>query len=171
MSTDNIVEVSIPGVQPQPRSQKRSYPQPYGNTLLVRLEAAPEVLPSGLAIPDMVRAQMDEKRLAHCGEVLAVGRGEYKDGVTHPIKFIVPGDKVWWNKYAGSRFELGGEQLCFLSAVDIRGTEPSPLRARIAKIVKENPSKTMQQCAEDLGVDYELFELTYDEMYACGELD
>jgi chaperonin GroES len=89
--------------------------KPLGDRVVVRPIKAEEKTASGILIPETAR----EKSLK--GEVIAVGPGALtKKGERRPPDIKV-GDKVLFERYAGSKVELGGEELLILREEEILG--------------------------------------------------
>jgi len=89
--------------------------KPLGDRVVVRPIEAEEKTPAGIVIPDTAR----EKSLK--GEVIAIGPGALnKKGERRPPDLKV-GDKILFERYAGARVELGGEELLILREEEILG--------------------------------------------------
>jgi chaperonin GroES len=89
--------------------------KPLGDRVVVRPIEAEEKTAGGIVIPDTAR----EKSLQ--GEVIAVGPGVLnKKGERRPPDVQV-GDKVLFERYAGSKVELGGEEVLILREDEILG--------------------------------------------------
>lgn len=67
---------------------------------------------SGLVLPDSAQ---EKPQMA---EVLAVGPGGIVDGKEIVMQIKV-GDKILYNKYAGSQFKLDGEEVTILKQSDV----------------------------------------------------
>jgi chaperonin GroES len=87
--------------------------QPLGDRVVVKVKDDDEAkTPSGLVIPDTA------KEKPQLGEVLAVGPGEFDDGVRVPIDVVV-GDIVVFSKYGGTEVKLESEEYLILSSRDL----------------------------------------------------
>ena len=82
--------------------------KPLADSVLVKQVAAETKTASGLIIPDTAQ----EKTQAAI--VQEVGPGTEKDKVT-----VVPGDKVIYDKYAGTNLKMDGEDYLILKMSDI----------------------------------------------------
>ncbi|MCI7036346.1 MAG: co-chaperone GroES [Treponema sp.] len=82
--------------------------KPLADRVLVKQVAAETKTASGLIIPDTAQ----EKTQAAI--VQEVGPGTEKDKVT-----VVPGDKVIYDKYAGTNLKMDGEDYLILKMSDI----------------------------------------------------
>ena len=84
----------------------------HDRVLVERLEER-EVKKGGIIIPDTAKEKPQE------GKVLAVGPGDRdEDGERIPVELKV-GDRVLYQKYAGTEFKLEGEELLILSEKDV----------------------------------------------------
>ena len=87
---------------------------PLQNRVLIKRKKAEEVSQNGIIIPLTV---VDKK--TNEGEILAVGKGRLtKDGEVIPMT-VKPGEKVMFNKHAGSEVKLDGEMYLLISEDDI----------------------------------------------------
>ena len=87
--------------------------KPLGDRLVVKPSAREEMTKSGIVLPDTVKERPQE------GTILAVGPGRtLDDGTREPIEVAV-GQKILFQKYAGTEFKLDDEDLLILSAKDI----------------------------------------------------
>ena len=88
--------------------------KPLGSRVVVKALDREEVTKSGILIPDTAKEKPQE------GRVLAVGPGDrHPDtGVRIPVE-LKAGDKVLFQKYAGTEFKLDGEELLILSEKDV----------------------------------------------------
>ena len=86
---------------------------PLGDRLVVRPSAREEMTKSGIVLPDTVKERPQE------GTILAVGPGRtLDDGTREPIEVAV-GQKILFQKYAGTEFKLDDEELLILSQKDV----------------------------------------------------
>ena len=87
--------------------------KPLGARVVVKALEREEVTKSGIVLPDTAKEKPQE------GKVLAVGPGERdEDGKRIPVE-LKEGDRVLFQKYAGTEFKLDGEELLILSEKDI----------------------------------------------------
>jgi chaperonin GroES len=87
--------------------------KPLGDRLVVRPMAREEMTKSGIVLPDTVKERPQE------GTILAVGPGRtLDDGSREPIEVAV-GQKILFQKYAGTEFKLDDEELLILSQKDV----------------------------------------------------
>ena len=87
--------------------------KPLGDRLVVRPSAREEMTKSGIGLPDTVKERPQE------GTILAVGPGRtLDDGTREPIEVAV-GEKILFQKYAGTEFKLDDEDLLILSQKDV----------------------------------------------------
>jgi chaperonin GroES len=87
--------------------------KPLGDRLVVRPSAREEMTKSGIVLPDTVKERPQE------GTILAVGPGRIlDDGTREPIEVAV-GEKILFQKYAGTEFKLDDEDLLILSQKDV----------------------------------------------------
>ncbi len=87
--------------------------KPLGSRVVIKALEREEVTKSGIVLPDTAKEKPQE------GKVLAVGPGDRdEDGERIPVELKV-GDRVLYQKYAGTEFKLEGEELLILSEKDI----------------------------------------------------
>jgi chaperonin GroES len=87
--------------------------RPLGDRLVVKPSAREEMTKSGIVLPDTVKERPQE------GTILAVGPGRtLDDGSREPIEVAV-GQKILFQKYAGTEFKLDEEELLILSQKDV----------------------------------------------------
>ncbi len=87
--------------------------RPLGDRLVVKPSEREEMTKSGILLPDTVKERPQE------GTILAVGPGRtLDDGSREPIEVAV-GQKILFQKYAGTEFKLEEEELLILSQKDI----------------------------------------------------
>jgi chaperonin GroES len=87
--------------------------RPLGDRLVVKPSEREEMTKSGILLPDTAKERPQE------GTILAVGPGRtLDDGSREPIEVIV-GQKILFQKYAGTEFKLDEEELLILSQKDI----------------------------------------------------
>ena len=87
--------------------------KPLGDRLVVKPSAREEMTKSGIVLPDTVKERPQE------GTILAVGPGRtLDDGTREPVEVVV-GQKILFQKYAGTEFKLDDEDLLILSQKDV----------------------------------------------------
>jgi chaperonin GroES len=87
--------------------------KPLGDRLVVKPTEREEMTKSGIVLPDTAKERPQE------GTVLAVGPGRIlDDGSREPMELSV-GQKVLFQKYAGTEFKLDEDELLILSQKDI----------------------------------------------------
>jgi chaperonin GroES len=87
--------------------------KPLGDRLVVKPSEREEMTKSGIVLPDTAKERPQE------GTVLAVGPGRtLDDGTREPMELSV-GQKILFQKYAGTEFKLDEEDLLILSQKDI----------------------------------------------------
>ena len=87
--------------------------KPLGDRLVVKPSAREEMTKSGIVLPDTVKERPQE------GTILAVGPGRtLDDGSREPIEVSV-GQKILFQKYAGTEFKLDEDELLILSQKDV----------------------------------------------------
>ncbi len=85
----------------------------YDKIVVKRFEEQEQRTASGIIIPDTA------KEKPQLGEVVAVGEGKLlQNGQQVPPK-VKPGDKVVFNKYAGTEVELDGEKFLIMSEDEV----------------------------------------------------
>lgn len=85
----------------------------YDKIVVKRFEEQEQKTASGIIIPDTA------KEKPQIGEVIAVGEGKLlQNGQQVPPK-VKPGDKVVFNKYAGTEVELDGERFLIMSEDEV----------------------------------------------------
>ena len=89
--------------------------RPLQDRIIVKRIAEEEKTKGGIIIPDTAK----EKPLE--GQVIAVGNGKVlEDGKVRPLD-IKAGDRVLFNKYAGTEVKIDGEEHLILREDDILG--------------------------------------------------
>jgi len=90
--------------------------KPLGGRVVIKALDREEITKSGIVLPDTAKEKPQE------GRVLAVGPGERdEDGKRIPVE-LKEGDRVLFQKYAGTEFKLDGEELLILSEKDVLAT-------------------------------------------------
>jgi len=87
--------------------------KPLGSRVVVKALEREDITKSGIVLPDTAKEKPQE------GRVLAVGPGDRdEDGKRIPVE-LKEGDRVLFQKYAGTEFKLEGEELLILSEKDV----------------------------------------------------
>jgi chaperonin GroES len=87
--------------------------KPLGDRIVVKPTPREEMTKSGIVLPDTAKERPQE------GTILSVGPGRtLDDGKREPME-VSPGQKVLFQKYAGTEFKLDEEELLILSQKDI----------------------------------------------------
>ena len=87
--------------------------RPLGDRLVVKPSPREEMTKSGIVLPDTVKERPQE------GTVLSVGPGRTLDDGTREPMELKAGQKILFQKYAGTEFKLDEEELLILSHKDI----------------------------------------------------
>ena len=97
-----------------PKSKTSTRLKPLGSRVVVKALDREEITKSGIVLPDTAKEKPQE------GKVLAVGPGDrHPDtGQRIPVELKV-GDRVLFQKYAGTEFKLDDEELLILSEKDV----------------------------------------------------
>jgi chaperonin GroES len=100
-----------------PKQSAKLKLKPLGSRVIVKALEREEVTKSGIVLPDTAKEKPQE------GKVLAVGPGDrHPDtGQRIPVE-LKEGDRVIFQKYAGTEFILEGEDLLIFSEKDILAT-------------------------------------------------
>ncbi len=89
--------------------------RPLEDRVIVKRVAAEEKTASGIYIPDTAKEKPQE------GEIIAVGPGKYgTSGERVPLEVKV-GDRVLFNKYAGTEIKVEGEEVIIMRENEIVG--------------------------------------------------
>ena len=87
--------------------------KPLGDRLVVKPTPREEMTKSGIVLPDTAKERPQE------GTILAVGPGRtLDDGSREPME-VNEGQKVLFQKYAGTEFKLDDDERLILSVKDI----------------------------------------------------
>ena len=87
--------------------------KPLGARVVVKALDREEKTNTGIYLPDTAKEKPQE------GKILAVGPGDRdENGKRVPVD-LKEGDKVLFQKYAGTEFKLEGEELLILSEKDV----------------------------------------------------
>jgi chaperonin GroES len=81
---------------------------PLGDRVMVKLEKNEAKTAGGIIIPDTAQEKTQQ------GTVTAVGPGTEKEKIT-----VKNGDKVMYDKYAGTQVKIDGEECLILRMADI----------------------------------------------------
>ena len=87
--------------------------KPLGDRLVVKPTAREEMTKSGIVLPDIAKERPQE------GTITAVGPGRTLDDGKREEMDVQVGQKVLFQKYAGTEFKLDEEDLLILSQKDI----------------------------------------------------
>ena len=100
-------------VAEKPKSATATKLKPLGSRVVIKALEREEMTKSGIVLPDTAKEKPQE------GKVLAVGPGDRdEDGKRIPVE-LKEGDRVLFQKYAGTEFKLDDEELLILSEKDI----------------------------------------------------
>jgi len=100
-------------VAEKPASTPTKRLKPLGSRVVVKPLEREEMTKSGIVLPDTAKEKPQE------GKVLAVGPGDRdEDGKRIPVE-LKEGDKVLFQKYAGTEFKIDDEELLIISEKDI----------------------------------------------------
>ena len=87
--------------------------KPLGDRLVVRPTPREEMTKSGIVLPDTAKERPQE------GTVLSIGPGRTLDDGSREAMDVSAGQKVLFQKYAGTEFKLDEEELLILSQKDV----------------------------------------------------
>ncbi|GAB1410658.1 co-chaperone GroES [Desulfovibrionales bacterium] len=87
--------------------------RPLHDRILVKRLEEEQVTKGGIIIPDSAK----EKPIK--GEVVSAGPGKVADDGNRIAMSVKPGDKVIFNKYAGTEIKIDGEELLIMREDDI----------------------------------------------------
>ena len=88
--------------------------KPLGDRVLIKADVAEEVTSSGLYIPDTAKEKPQQ------GTVVAVGPGKVENGTKVDMS-VSEGDKVLYEKYAGTEVTIDSEEYLIMRESDIVG--------------------------------------------------
>ena len=98
-----------------PKSSKTKL-KPLGSRVVIKALEREEITKSGIVLPDTAKEKPQE------GRVLAVGPGDRHPDTGQRIPVdLKEGDRVLFQKYAGTEFKLDDEELLILSEKDVLG--------------------------------------------------
>jgi chaperonin GroES len=87
--------------------------RPLGDRVVIQPSAREEMTKSGIVIPDTAKEKPQE------GTIIAAGPGKIlEDGKREPMDVKV-GDRVLYQKYAGTEFKVDGEELLIIDQKSI----------------------------------------------------
>jgi chaperonin GroES len=87
--------------------------RPLGDKIVVKPTPRDEMTKSGIVLPDTAKERPQE------GEVLSVGPGRFLDDGSREAMDVQVGQRVLFQKYAGTEFKLDDDELLILSQKDI----------------------------------------------------
>ncbi len=87
--------------------------KPLGSNVIVKPTPREEMTKSGIVLPDTAKERPQE------GEVLSVGPGRFLDDGSREAMDVQVGQRVLFQKYAGTEFKLEDDELLILSQKDI----------------------------------------------------
>ena len=87
--------------------------KPLGSNVIVKPTPREEMTKSGIVLPDTAKERPQE------GTVIAVGSGRTLDNGSREEIEVTSGQKVLFQKYAGTEFKLDDEELLILKHADI----------------------------------------------------
>jgi chaperonin GroES len=102
---------------PKPTTSKaKTKLKPLGSRVVIKALEREEITKSGIVLPDTAKEKPQE------GRVLAVGPGDRHPDTGQRIPVdLKEGDRVLFQKYAGTEFKLDDEELLILSEKDVLG--------------------------------------------------
>ena len=87
--------------------------KPLGSNVIVKPTPREEMTKSGIVLPDTAKERPQE------GSILAVGPGRTLDNGSREEIEVAVGQKVLFQKYAGTEFKLDEDELLILKHADI----------------------------------------------------
>jgi chaperonin GroES len=87
--------------------------KPLGDRVVVHPTPREEMTKSGIVLPDTAKERPQE------GTILAAGPGRILDDGSREAMDVSVGQKILFQKYAGTEFKLDDEELLILSQKDI----------------------------------------------------
>ena len=87
--------------------------KPLGDRIVVRPTPREEMTKSGIVLPDTAKERPQE------GTVLSIGPGRTLDDGSREAMDVEVGQKILFQKYAGTEFKLDDEELLILSQKDV----------------------------------------------------
>src|SRR5438876_828323 len=99
---------------PKPSPKSKTKLKPLGSRVVIKALEREEITKSGIVLPDTAKEKPQE------GRVLAVGPGDRHPDTGQRIPVdLKEGDRVLFQKYAGTEFKLDDEELLILSEKDV----------------------------------------------------
>lgn len=87
--------------------------RPLGDRVVIQPTPREEMTKSGIVLPDTAKERPQE------GSILAVGPGRTLDDGSREAMDVSVGQKILFQKYAGTEFKLDDEELLILSQKDV----------------------------------------------------
>jgi chaperonin GroES len=87
--------------------------KPLGDRLVVRPTPREEMTKSGIVLPDTAKERPQE------GTIVAAGPGRILDDGSREAMDVKEGQKILFQKYAGTEFKLDEDELLILSQKDV----------------------------------------------------
>jgi chaperonin GroES len=87
--------------------------KPLGDRLVVKPTPREEMTKSGIVLPDTAKERPQE------GTIMAAGPGRILDDGSREAMDVSAGQKILFQKYAGTEFKLDDEELLILSQKDV----------------------------------------------------
>lgn len=87
--------------------------KPLGDRVVVRPTPREEMTRSGIVLPDTSKERPQE------GTIVSVGPGRTLDDGSREAIEVSPGQKILFQKYAGTEFKIEDDELLILSQKDI----------------------------------------------------
>ena len=87
--------------------------KPLGDRVVVRPTPREEMTRSGIVLPDTSKERPQE------GTIISVGPGRTLDDGSREAIEVSPGQKILFQKYAGTEFKIEDDELLILSQKDI----------------------------------------------------
>jgi chaperonin GroES len=87
--------------------------KPLGDRIVVRPTPREEMTKSGIVLPDTAKERPQE------GTILSTGPGRTLDDGSREAMDVEVGQKILFQKYAGTEFKLDEEELLILSQKDV----------------------------------------------------
>ena len=87
--------------------------RPLGDKVVVRPTQREETTKSGIVLPDTAKERPQE------GTILSIGPGRTLDDGSREAMDVEVGQKILFQKYAGTEFKLDEEELLILSQKDV----------------------------------------------------
>ena len=87
--------------------------KPLGDRLVVQPVPREEMTKSGIVLPDTAKERPQE------GTILSVGPGRTLDDGSREAMEVQAGQKILFQKYAGTEFKIEDEELLILSQKDV----------------------------------------------------